>query len=210
VSDSTPDRDRNPEPDNAPDPEVEASSSAPTSNSRLAPKHAEGVPIEPLALRIWSAVELTIGVILFALIVIGVMYQVIGRYFPQIGWVGAGELALLSMIAMTFTVTGYLVGRNGNIVLEIFDQVLAGSRAFTVLRVVSALIMVVTCLALAYEAIVKIGIEWNRASAAMRVPVGTLYVFALVGFVSAAVHSAWKIPYANRPERKLEISEMEG
>ena len=138
------------------------------------------------------------------------MYQVVGRYFPRFGWVGAGELALLSMIAMTFITTGYLVGRNGHIVIEVFDQVLAGSRGFTALRVVSALIMVVTCLALAYEAIVKIEIEWNRTSAAMRVPIGTLYVFALVGFLSAAIHSAWKIPYANRPERKLEISEMEG
>ena len=210
MSDGTPDRDRNPKPDDAPEPGVEASVNAPRSNSGPVAKHGEGVPPDPLVLRIWSGVELTIGVILFALIVIGVMYQVIGRYFPKVGWVGAGELALLSMIAMTFITTGYLVGRNGHIVIEVFDQVLAGSRGFTALRVVSALIMVVTCLALAYEAFVKVELEWTRASAAMRVPIGTLYLFALVGFLSAAIHSAWKIPYANRPERKLDISEMEG
>ncbi|WP_154793877.1 TRAP transporter small permease [Occultella kanbiaonis] len=204
MSKRTPDGDRIPKPDDTPDPDIAAS------NYGLAPAAGEDVPREPLLLRIWSGVELTIGVILFALIVIGVMYQVIGRYFPEIGWVGAGELALLSMIAMTFMTTGYLVGRNGHIVIEVFDQVLAGSRAFSVLRVVSALIMVATCLALAYEAFVKIEIEWARASAAMRVPIGTLYVFAFMGFLSAAIHSAWKIPYANRPERKLDISEMEG
>ena len=44
----------------------------------------------------------------------------------------------------------------------------------------------------------------------MHIPLGVLYVFALIGFLSAAVHSAVKIPYANRPERKLDISEMEG
>ena len=44
----------------------------------------------------------------------------------------------------------------------------------------------------------------------MHIPLGMLYVFALIGFLSAAIQSAWKIPYANRPERKLDISEMDG
>ena len=44
----------------------------------------------------------------------------------------------------------------------------------------------------------------------MNVPFGVLYLFALIGFLSAAIHSGFKIPYANRPERKLDIGEMEG
>ena len=174
------------------------------------PELNEGVPPDPRFMRVLSAVEIAIGVVLFALLFLGVMYQVLGRYFPAIGWVGAGELALLSMVAMTFITTGYLVGRNGHIVIEVFDQVLAGKKLFVALRVVSAIIMVATSLALAYEAFVKIEIEWARASAAMHIPLGVLYVFAFIGFLSAAVHSAVKIPYANRPERKLDISEMEG
>ncbi len=47
-------------------------------------------------------------------------------------------------------------------------------------------------------------------SAAMHVPLGVLYLFALVGFLSAAIHSVFKIPYAHRPEHKLDIGEMEG
>jgi TRAP-type C4-dicarboxylate transport system permease small subunit len=170
----------------------------------------QGVPPDPRFIRVLSAVEITVGVALFALIVIGVMWQVLGRYVPAIGWVGAGELALLSMVALTFITTGYLVGRNGHIVIEVFDQALAGRKLFVALRVVSAVIMVATCLALAYEAFVKIDIEWARTTAAMHVPLGMLYVFALVGFLSAAIHSAWKIPYAGRPERQLDISEMDG
>ena len=170
----------------------------------------QGVPPDPKFIRVLSAAEITIGVALFALIVIGVMWQVLGRYIPALGWVGAGELALMSMVALTFITTGYLVGLNGHIVIEVFDQALAGRKLFVVLRVVSALIMVATCLALAYEAYVKIDTEWARTSAAMHIPLGMLYVFAFVGFVSAAIHSAWKIPYANRPERKLDISEMDG
>lgn len=169
-----------------------------------------GVPADPRFIRVLSGIEITIGVALFALIIFGVMYQVIGRYFPSISWVGAGEVALLSMIAMTFITAGYLVGRNGHIVLEIFDGLLAGRRLFVVLRVISAVIMTVTCLALAYEALVKIETEWGRLSAAMHIPYGMLYVFALIGFASAAVQSATKIPYANRPEHKLDIGEMDG
>ena len=174
------------------------------------PELNKGVPADPAFIRVLSAVEITIGVALFTLIVFGVMYQVLGRYFPSISWVGAGEVALMSMVAMTFITTGYLVGRNGHIVLEMFDDLLAGSRLFVALRVVSAVIMVIISLALAYEAFVKIETEWGRLSAAMHVPMGVLYLFALVGFLSAAIHSSFKIPFANRPERKLDIGEMEG
>ena len=169
-----------------------------------------GVPPDPRPLQYLSKVEIGIGVALFTLIVFGVMYQVIGRYFPAISWVGAGELALLSMIALTFAMAGYLVGRNGHIVIEVFDKMLEGTKLFVALRVVSAVIMTLTCLALAYEAFVKVEIEWVRTSAAMHIPVGVLYLFALLGFVSAAIHSVFKIPYANRPERQLDISELEG
>jgi TRAP-type C4-dicarboxylate transport system permease small subunit len=174
------------------------------------PELNKGVPADPAFIRVLSGIEIAIGVALFALIVFGVMYQVLGRYFPALSWVGAGEVALMSMIAMTFITTGYLVGRNGHIVLEIFDDLLAGKKLFVALRVVSAVIMVVTSLALAYEAFVKIEAEWGRLSAAMHLPLGSLYLFALVGFLSAAIHSGFKIPYANRPERQLDIGEMEG
>ena len=66
----------------------------------------------------------------------------------------------MSMVAMTFITTGYLVGRNGHIVLEIFDEMLAGTKLFVALRVISAVIMAATSLALAYEAFVKIEAEW--------------------------------------------------
>ena len=192
------------------EPGVGASIYPHTNTYYTTPKLNQGVPPDPVFIRVLSGIEITIGVTLFAFIIFGVMYQVLGRYFPSVSWVGAGELALLSMIALTFITTGYLVGRNGHIVLEMFDEMLAGTRLFVALRVISAVIMVVTSLALAYEAWVKIDIEWGRLSAAMHVPLGVLYIFALVGFVSAAIHSSFKIPYANRPERKLDIGEMEG
>jgi TRAP-type C4-dicarboxylate transport system permease small subunit len=181
-----------------------------TSTFYTAPQLNKGVPDDPKFIKVLSSIEISIGVVLFALIVFGVMYQVLGRYFPDVNWTGAGELALMSMVAMTFITTGYLVGRNGHIVLEIFDGLLAGTKLFVALRVISAVIMALTSLALAYEAFVKIETEWGRLSAAMHLPIGMLYIFALIGFLSAAIQSGFKIPYANRPEHKLDIGEMEG
>ena len=105
----------------------------------------------------------------------------------------------MSMVAMTFITTGYLVGRNGHIVLEIFDELLAGTKLFVALRVISAVIMAATSLALAYEAFVKIETEWGRLSAAMHMPLGVLYIFALIGFLSAAIHSVIQDPVREPP-----------
>lgn len=174
------------------------------------PKLNTDAPEESWPIRALSSIEMVAGVILFAGIFFGVMHQVIGRYFPALSWVGAGELALLSMIAMTFLMMGYLTGRNGHIVIEVFDGLLRGKKLFVALRVVAALIMFITAGALVYDAYVKVGLEWMRVSAAMGIPLGILYIFAFVGGVSTGIHSIWKIPHANRPERQLEISEMEG
>lgn len=174
------------------------------------PELNAGVPQESWFIRMLSSAEMIVSVVLFAAVFFGVMYQVAGRYFPAISWTGAGELALLSMIAMTFMMMGYLTGRNGHIVIEVFDGLLRGRKLFVALRVVAAVIMVATSIALVYDAYVKIGLEWMRVSAAMGIPLGILYIFAFVGGLSTGIHSVWKIPYANRPERQLEISEMEG
>ncbi len=148
---------------------------------------------------------------LFAFIVFGVMYQVLGRYFPDVNWIGAGELALMSMVAMTFITTGYLVGpQRPHRARGLRRAARRDTKLFVALRVISAVIMAATSLALVYEAFVKIETEWGRLSAAMHIPLGVLYIFALIGFLSAAIHSVFKIPYANRPEHKLDIGEMEG
>ena len=182
----------------------------PTRTVYTDPELNKGVPDDPMFIRILSGAEIAVGITLFAFIIFGVMYQVLGRYFPPVNWVGAGELALLSMIALTFVMAGYLVGRNGHIVLEIFDELLSGSLLFVILRVTSAVIMTLTCLALTFESYVKLETEWIRTTGALNIPFGVLYIFALVGFLSAAIQSAYKIRYANRPERQLDIGEMEG
>ena len=169
-----------------------------------------GVPPEPLPLRVLAAIEIALSSLFFVGILVGVLYQVLGRYVPAVSWIGSGELALLSMVSMTFMMIGYLTGRNGHVTIEIFDRMLAGTVWFTALRIFAAVVVLGTTAWMAFDAFEKIGAEMARSSAAIGIPVGIIYIFAVIGAVSAFVHSALKIRYANRPERQLEVDEMEG
>jgi TRAP-type C4-dicarboxylate transport system permease small subunit len=170
----------------------------------------EPAPHQPAVIRWLSQLEIWSGAIFFALIFLGVMYQVLGRYVPPIAWVGAGEVARLSMVALTFVMAGYLIGKNGHIVIEVFDGVLKGKKLFVVLRVFAACVMVLTCGALVWEALLMVEQGWTRSSTSLHIPLAVMYVFALVGFASGTLHSVAKIATANRPEPSLDISEMEG
>jgi len=167
-----------------------------------------GPPTDPLPLRVLSRIEIGLASVFFVGIFVGVLYQVLGRYVPAVSWIGAGELALLSMVSLTFVMIGYLTGRNGHVTIEIFDQMLAGSRLFVALRVFSAVVMVVTCAWMTFDAWEKIGAEMGRSSAAIGIPMGIVYILAFAGGVSAGIHSALKVPYANRPERQLDTEGM--
>jgi TRAP-type C4-dicarboxylate transport system permease small subunit len=165
---------------------------------------------QPAVIRWVSRLEIWAGTIFFALIFFGVMYQVLGRYIPAVAWVGAGEVARLSMVALTFVVAGYLIGKNGHIVIEVFDAILEGKKLFVVLRIFAAVVMVLTCGALAWEAFLMIEQGWGRVSTSLHMPLAVIYIFAFVGFVSGTLHSLVKITSAGRPEPRLDISEMEG
>ncbi|MGO1467490.1 MAG: TRAP transporter small permease [Microbacterium gubbeenense] len=172
------------------------------------PAPVRGAPDEPLPLRVFSRIEMLLSAVFFVGILVGVLYQVLGRYVPAVSWIGAGELALLSMVSLTFLMMGYLTGRNGHVTIEIFDRLLDGKKLFVALRIFSAVVMVVTCAWMVFDAWEKIGAEMGRSTAAIGIPMGIIYVFAFVGGLSAGIHSALKIPYANRPERQLEIEGM--
>lgn len=164
----------------------------------------------PRPIRVLSRVELWVGIVFFALIFAGVMYQVLGRYFPAIAWVGAGEVARLAMVCLTFITAGYLIGKNGHIVIEVFDSILEGKKLFVALRVFAASVMVITCAALAWESLLMIEQGWRRVTTVLHMPLAVIYIFALIGFTSGVIHSVAKIAAAGRPEVKLDISEMEG
>lgn len=170
----------------------------------------EYAPYTPAPIRWLSRIEVGLAMVFFALIFFGVMYQVIGRYVPSIGWVGAGEVARLSQVALTFILAGYLVGRNGHIVIEVFDGILEGKKLFTALRIFASTAVIIICGALVWESILTIEAGWARKTTVLHMPLAVLYMFAFVGFASGILHSIVKVIYANKPEPKLDITEMEG
>lgn len=126
------------------------------------PEAVSGAPHEPAPMRAVSRIEMFLASVAFCGILVGVLYQVLGRYVPSVSWIGAGELALLSMVSLNFLMIGYLTGRNGHITIEIFDTMLAGKKSFVALHVFSALIMLATCIWMAVDAWAKIGAEMSR------------------------------------------------
>lgn len=170
----------------------------------------EHSPHVPAPIRWLSRIEMGAAMILFLLIFLGVIYQVLGRYIPAIAWVGAGEVARLSQVALTFILAGYLIGRNGHIVIEVFDGILEGKKLFTALRVFASSVVILICGALVWESILTIEEGWVRKTPSLHMPLAILYIFALIGFASGILHSIVKIINANKPEPKLDISEMEG
>ena len=161
---------------------------------------------EPKLLRAWASVELAIGCTFLVIIFVAVLWQVVSRYVPALNWPGVGELGNYSLIVLTFIMVGYLIGQNGHITIQIVDYVAKG-RAFAVVRAVSAFATAVICGLLAWEALALIQAYPNRTTAALGIPLWTLYAVPLVGFVSGAVRAVLRIFTAHRPDAMFDAAE---
>lgn len=161
---------------------------------------------EPKFLRAWASVELSIGCAFLVIIFVSVLWQVISRYVPALNWPGVGELANYSLIVLTFIMVGYLIGRNGHITIQIIDYLVKG-RAFVVVKAVSALCTAVICALLAWEAFALIRAYPTRTTAALGIPLWTLYAIPLAGFVSGTVRAVTRIFTANRPDVPFDAAE---
>lgn len=153
---------------------------------------------EPRVLRILAAFELTLAVIFLALIFVGVLWQVGGRYVPAINWAGAGEIARYSLMGMTFILVGYLLGRNGQITVAVIDTIAKG-RAAVIVRFVSAILLALICALLAYEAWGLVSTGFRRTTTVIHIPLGYLFLLPLLGFISGAIRAVVKIITARRP-----------
>jgi len=163
-------------------------------------------PPEPRVLRVWASIEMGTAAVFLAVIFGAVLWQVVSRYVPALNWPGVGELASYSLIVLTFIMVGYLIGKNGHIVIQIIDYLVKG-RAFTVVRIVSAACVAVICAMLAYEAYALILAYPDRRTAALEIPIWILYAVPLVGFASGVVRAVVNIFLAGRPEPRFDAAE---
>jgi TRAP-type C4-dicarboxylate transport system permease small subunit len=155
--------------------------------------------VEPAVLRVWASAELAVACLAVVVIFVSVLWQVISRYVPALNWPGVGELGNYSLIVLTFIMVGYLIGNNGHITIQIIDYIAKG-RAMVVVKAVSAACTAVICAVLVWEAVELIRAFPGRRTAALEIPIWTLYAVPLVGFASGAVRAVVRIFLANRED----------
>ena len=170
---------------------------------------AEQVPRrrEPRILRAWASVEMAIACAAVAVIFVSVLWQVVSRYVPALNWQGVSELANYSLIVLTFITVGYLIGNNGHIVIQVIDHVAKG-RVLMVVKAVSAACTAVICALLVWEAYELIRAYPDRRTAALGIPVWTLYAFPLVGFLAGTVRAIVRIFQAGHPDPVFDAAEV--
>jgi TRAP-type C4-dicarboxylate transport system permease small subunit len=186
----------------------------PTDDPLLAPQAsvADSMPdpvpprAEPRVLRLWASVELAVACLAVALIFVSVLWQVVSRYVPALNWPGVSELGNYSLIVLTFVMVGYLIGNNGHITIQVIDYIAKG-RARVVVKAVSAACTAVICALLVWEAVELILAYPNRRTAALEIPLWTLYAFPLVGFLSGTVRAIVRIVLAKEPDALFNAAE---
>lgn len=158
------------------------------------PAHAEPAWLRPIA-----RVEIALACVFLLLMFLGVIWQVLGRYMPEVGWPGAGEIARYSLVGMTFIMTGFLIGNNGQVTVSIIDSIVKG-RAFIAVRLVSALILVAICGWLTAAAWELVSSGFTRTTTVIQIPMGYLFLLPLVGFGLGTIRSIVKVLTVRRPE----------
>jgi TRAP-type C4-dicarboxylate transport system permease small subunit len=161
---------------------------------------------DPAVLRVWASVELSIACFFVVVIFISVSWQVVSRYVPAFNWQGVAELGNYSLVVLTFIMVGYLIGTNGHITIQIIDYVVKG-KASVAVKAVSAALTAVICAVLAYEACALILAYPDRSTAALEIPLWTLYAVPLVGFASGVIRAVIRIFTANRPDPAPDVAE---
>jgi TRAP-type C4-dicarboxylate transport system permease small subunit len=161
---------------------------------------------EPKVLRRWGSIELWIGCLALTVIFVSVLWQVVSRFVPALNWPGVGELANYSLIVLTFIMVGYLIGNNGHITIQIIDY-LAKGRAFVLVKAVSAACTGLICALLVWEAWELIQAYPTRTTAALGIPIWTLYAIPMLGFASGAVRAVVRVFAANRDEAPFDAAE---
>ncbi len=141
-------------------------------------------------------VESVVGAVLLLVILVLVMIQVIVRFTPWGGWVGTGEIARFSMVWISFILSGYLLGRDQHITLDIFDPLLP-QRGRRFLLVLSHLLVAVICAAFIYDGLGLVNAQSGVNSSAANIPMSLVYLVALIGFV-LTLFRALLVPFARK------------
>lgn len=158
-------------------------------------------PAEPRVFAWLSRIEITIAAILLLTMFVGILWQVLGRYVPAANWPGAGEIARYSLMAVTFIMVGYLIGKNGQITVAVIDNVFKGRLGRMVVRYIAAILLTIICAVLLWEAWSLFQSGFGRTTSVLQIPLAWMFLFPLFGFASGTARAIVKIFTAHRPEQ---------
>jgi len=150
-------------------------------------------------LRWLGLAEQGLGVFLLLVILVLVLVQVGQRYVPGTGLPATGEIARLAMVWATFMMCGYLMAHDRHIAIHVVDYFLP-VRVLGLVQLFASLVVVGTCVAMAYATWDLIGSDRGQVTAAAEIPLTFGYAVALLGFVSTAIRALVTIGVRDIPE----------
>ena len=145
-----------------------------------------------------GVIEQAIGASLLALILFLVVALVAQRYLPGANFPWTGEVARLAMVWGTFVMAGYLAAYDRHIAIHLVDYVL-GERALAVVKLLVDVVVLVTCIGLAYATYQLIESDIGQVTPAAEIPLRLVYVVPLVGFMLVVLRAALGIVVRDVP-----------
>ena len=143
-------------------------------------------------------VEQAIGTLLVVVILFLVLTQVAQRYIPGQGWPWTGEVARYSMVWATFILSGYLLAHDRHISIHLVDYVLRG-RGLAVVKILVDMVVLLTCLVMAYATWDMISKDIGQVTAAAQMPLKYVNIPVLLGLALSVVRAALSLAVADIP-----------
>lgn len=132
--------------------------------------------------------EQVIGAVLLASILVLVVALVAQRYLPGVNFPQTGEVARLAMVWGTFLMAGYLMGHDRHIAIHLVDYVL-GERPLAAVKLVVNLIVLITCVVLAYATYLLVAGDIGQVTPAAEIPLQIVNTIPIIGFVLTAIRA---------------------
>jgi TRAP-type C4-dicarboxylate transport system permease small subunit len=120
------------------------------------------------------------------------------RYLPG-GYPWTGEVARLALVWCTFALSGYLMAHDRHIAIQTVDLILHG-RALGLVKLLVHVVVLVTCLAMAFAAYRLIADDIGQRLPASGIPLAWIYIVPLVGFLLTALRAGMAIGILDLPE----------
>lgn len=137
------------------------------------------------------------GVLLFAILFL-VVALVAQRYLPGVNFPQTGEIARLSMVWLTFLMCGYLAAHDRHIAIHVVDYVL-GERALAAVMLFVNLVVVATCLVLAFATAQLVTEDIGQVTPAAEIPLRYVNAVPIIGFLLTAFRAVLWIALRDVP-----------